>query len=132
MPLSPVLVSPVLAVAALAAVFSLKHYVADFLLQTNWVAQGKEARHGWGPALLAHVAGHAVLTLAIVLAYRPALFWLALVDFAVHIAIDRAKTGLCHRLDVGPSDVRFWWVLGLDQLLHQLTNVALALALVAL
>ncbi len=40
---------------------------------------------------------HAVLTLAITLVTVPRLWWLSLIDLAVHLAIDRSKTLLAQR-----------------------------------
>ena len=119
-----------LATAGLAAVFALKHYLADFILQTNWMARGKERSGGWTRPLAAHVAVHAALTLPICLVAEPRLWWLALVDLLVHFATDRGKTLLSHWGGWKPDQVQFWWLLGLDQLIHQITNIGLAAALI--
>jgi hypothetical protein len=105
-----------------------KHYIADFLLQTNWIARGKECRSGWLLPLAVHVLCHAGLTLAITLALAPRLWWLAPLDLAVHFAIDRGKTIVGQLGRWTPGDEKFWWLLGFDQYLHQVTNVALAAA----
>ncbi len=128
-PPSPAAVQAILAMAGLSAVFAVKHVVADFLLQTNAMAQGKERRAGWLLPLLAHVACHAALTLSIVLLLVPRLWWLALVDFAVHISIDRGKTLIGQGRGWRPDQAPFWWLLGVDQGCHQLTNIGLAAAL---
>lgn len=128
----PAASTAVLMAAALSAVFALKHYVADFVLQTNWIARGKERPRDWLVPLGAHVLCHAALTLVIVLAVAPRLWWLALVDLVVHFAIDRAKTLVAQQGNWQPAQVQFWWLIGVDQLLHQLTNIALAAALLLL
>lgn len=120
------------ALAGVLAVFAVKHVLADFVLQPNWMARGKEARAGWAGPLLAHAAVHAAMTLAIALAVAPIAWWLFLVDFAVHAALDRAKALVALRVRWRPDQPRFWWLLGVDQGFHQLTHVALALALVLL
>ena len=125
-------VHAVLALTGLSAVFAVKHLVADFLLQTNGMARGKERRAGWLRPLAAHVGCHAGLTLLVVLAVAPRLWWLAGVDFAVHILVDRGKTAIAQRPGFTPDQPRFWWLLGLDQCLHQLTNIGLAAALLLL
>jgi hypothetical protein len=124
--------APVLAMAILAAVFAVKHFAADFVLQTNWIALGKDCRSGWLGPLAAHAAIHAALALVIVLAVAPRLWWLAVVDFVVHFGIDRGKSILGHWAELEARNPKYWWLLGLDQLLHQLTNIALALALLVL
>jgi hypothetical protein len=120
--------APVWAMTFLAILMATKHYIADFLLQTNWIARGKECRSGWLLPLAVHVLCHAGLTLAITLALAPRLWWLAPLDLAVHFAIDRGKTIVGQLGRWTPGDEKFWWLLGFDQYLHQVTNVALAAA----
>ena len=122
----------VVAVTGLGMVFATKHFLADFIFQTNWMARGKEQPNGGGPPLLAHALCHAVLTLAITLVTVPRLWWLSLVDLGVHLAIDRSKTLLAQRGGLRPDQAQFWWLLGFDQYLHQLTNLSLAAALLLL
>ena len=116
--------------AGLLAAFTLKHALADFVLQTTWMARGKEARAGWVAPLLAHATVHAGMTLAIALAVAPGAWWLSLVDLVVHATLDRAKAFVTLRVRWCPDQPQFWWLLGVDQALHQLTHIALALALV--
>ena len=113
---------------ALLLAMTLKHFVADFLLQTNWMARGKERSHGWAAPLALHVACHTVLTLAIVVVVSPRLWWLAVAEFFVHAAIDRAKSIVSQRAKLNTGMASFWWLLGFDQFLHQITNIALAAA----
>ena len=122
----------IVALTGLGVAFATKHLVADFLFQTNWMARGKEQRNGWGAPLLAHALCHAVLTLAIALVTVPRLWWLSLIDLAVHLAIDRSKTLLAQRGGWRTDQAQFWWLLGFDQYLHQLTNLSLAAALLLL
>jgi hypothetical protein len=82
---------PIWSLGLLAAAFSVKHFLADFVLQTKWIALGKDRRDAWLQPLGAHVAIHAGLALLIILVVAPRLWWLALVDLAVHFAIDRAS-----------------------------------------
>jgi Protein of unknown function (DUF3307) len=119
---------PLWTLCVLLSVFALKHFIADFLLQTNWIARGKERVVGWFAPLAVHVLCHAVLTLAIALAIAPHLWWLALVDLIVHAAIDRGKSLTGHWGGWEFSQGAYWWLMGFDQFLHQLTNIALAAA----
>lgn len=122
---------PLSALCLVLVIMTFKHFVADFVLQTNWIARGKERVQGWATPLAAHVAIHGVMTLMIALAFMPALWWLALVDMAVHAVIDRGKS-VAGQIGKWPlTDARFWWLIGFDQFLHQLTNIALAAVLVA-
>ena len=124
--------APIWAMAALTVLFTVKHYAADFVLQTSWIAHGKDARIGWVAPLATHVAIHGALALAIALAVQPRLWWLALVDMAVHFVVDRGKTLIGRWGAWNVQNARYWWLFGFDQLLHQVTNVALAAALLAL
>lgn len=116
----------------LAAGLALKHVVADFLFQTVSIARGKERRHGWLGPLCLHALGHAGLTLGIALLVAPRLWWLALADFGIHFAVDRTKSLVGQYGTWSTDDVRFWWLIGFDQFLHQLTNLGIAAALVTL
>jgi hypothetical protein len=123
---------PLWSFCILLLVMAVKHYVADFQLQTSWIAHGKERRTGWFAPLAVHVLCHAALTLIIVLLVAPRLWWLALVDLVVHAVIDRCKTMIGLK---GGWDMRrpqYWWLLGFDQMLHQFTNIALVAAIYAL
>ena len=107
--------------------FRLKHFMADYLLQTTWMARGKEQAVGWAGALCAHAAVHACGTTAIALTFAPALWWLGPVDFALHGAIDKAKSTWGNR---PPTEPMFWWAHGLDQEAHHLTHFAFVLVIV--
>ena len=112
---------------AALVIFLFKHLVADFFLQTSWMANGKEAPQGWFAPLLAHVAVHTLATAIIFAALAPAYIGMAAVDFVVHFAIDRCKGLLNRFFDTGPSKSGFWWLLGIDQTLHHLTHIGFAL-----
>jgi hypothetical protein len=124
--------TPLTTLVVLAAVFSVKHFLADFVLQTRWIALGKDCRTDWVRPLLAHVTIHAGLALVIILVVTPRLWWLALIDFVVHFGVDRGKTVLGRSGRWSPDDARYWWLFGFDQLLHQLTNIGLAFGLTVL
>ena len=53
-----------------------KHYGADFVGQTEWMARGKERVSGWAAPLAAHAGLHALGTLCIALLFKPSLWWL--------------------------------------------------------
>jgi hypothetical protein len=108
---------------------SIKHLVGDFFLQTKWIAEGKEAKTGWAAPLLVHCAIHGALSLALLLAFAPRLWFLGPVDFAIHLVADRTKGYFVAKFGFGPSQAWFWWLLGIDQTYHRLTDFALALFL---
>lgn len=107
--------------------FRLKHFMADYVLQTSAMARGKEQAVGWVGALCAHAAIHACGTTAIVLAFAPKLWWLGILDFLLHAAIDKSK---CLWGCRQPSEPAFWWAHGLDQEAHNLTHFAFVLIIV--
>ncbi len=111
--------------------FGVKHVVADYVLQPAWMAMGKERATGWLRPLLAHCLIHGALTTGLLLILRPHLWVLGLVDFAVHVTIDRIKGMILVRYALGFETKAFWTVLGIDQTLHHLTGFALALVIAA-
>jgi hypothetical protein len=128
----------VTAVFTLLVLFQLKHFLADYPLQTRYML-GK-FRDDWGfvPPLFAHVCVHGLMTFAIVAAFKPPLAApLMLFDVAVHFAMDRLKAGKKYlgrwktlTADTAPTATAkdwwqnhfFWWAVGFDQAVHHLTH----------
>lgn len=113
----------------LIGAFTVKQFLADFPLQSNWMARGKERREGWHGPLAAHAGVHGALTTLIALAIAPHLWWFGVVDFVIHGCIDRGKTIISAQMRLSTSDIRFWILFGLDQCLHHLTGLFLAYGL---
>ena len=109
---------------------TVKHVIADFFLQNAWMAMGKDAPTGWALPLLAHVSIHGVLTTLLVATVQPKLWFVGLIDFAIHITIDRCKGFLVARYRIAPGNPWFWWLIGIDQALHHLTNLTLAILII--
>lgn len=122
----PSVISTTWTVAALI-IFLGKHLVADFFLQTAWMANGKEQETGWFAPLLAHVMVHTVATAIIFAILAPAYIVMAAVDFVVHFAIDWTKGRLNRFFANNTSKTGFWWLLGIDQTLHHLTHIGFAI-----
>jgi Protein of unknown function (DUF3307) len=112
-------------------VLAIKHVIADFVLQTTWMATGKDSKKGWALPLLVHCAIHGALAIAILLVLAPRLWFLGVVDFVLHLIIDRAKGFSVATFSVTQESQWFWWLIGIDQALHHLTNFALAVVLAA-
>ncbi|NBB49371.1 DUF3307 domain-containing protein [Rhizobium sp. CRIBSB] len=130
MPILPEQISTQLLIWAVA-LFIIKQLAADFLLQTSWMAKGKERLQGWLVPLLAHITVHAVGTLLIALLLAPQMAWLAVVDLIVHGMIDKSKTLLQHRFRFKAEQAAYWWLFGTDQTLHHLTHLAFAVWIAA-
>lgn len=118
-------------IAAALAAFLVKHYLADFLLQTDWMAAGKERPNGWLAPLAAHAGVHGAMTALLFLMVSPPLAWLGIADALIHGVIDRLKSLAARRLQVTPRQAGFWWLFGADQSLHHLTHIGLAILLAA-
>lgn len=113
--------------------FRIKHFLCDFIFQTQWMAlsKGDEGKKGLRP-LFIHCGIHATGTFIITLLFNPALFWLAFVDFAIHAAIDRSKALLTNKHGWTPDDTKFWWAYGADQELHNYTHFIFVITIVKL
>jgi hypothetical protein len=91
------------------------------------MALGKDQKKGWALPLLAHCLVHLAVAMALFLIIAPRFWFLAFVDFAIHITVDRAK-GLCSStFDVTLEHPWFWTLIGVDQALHHLTDFGLAI-----
>ena len=112
-------------------VLTAKHVVADFFLQTPWMALGKDQKIGWQLPLLVHCTIHGILSTALVLIIAPHFWFVGLIDFAIHICVDRAK-GICvSTFNLTPEHQWFWWLIGIDQALHHLTGFFLSIYMAA-
>ncbi len=112
-------------------VLTVKHVIADFFLQNSWMALGKDQKTGWALPLLAHCCVHLAATTLLVLIIAPRFWFVGLIDFAIHIVIDRVKGFCVATFDVTPEHPWFWWLIGTDQALHHLTGFGLAVLLAA-
>lgn len=103
-----------------------KHFVADYLLQTPWIIAGK----GYfdRPGGYVHAAVHIIGT-------APALLYLGLggglialllsAEFVIHFAVDHFKAQQGRARPQSPNSARFWAMHGADQLAHHLTYSAI-------
>lgn len=118
--------------AIAVGLFCIKHYLADFVLQTTWMSRGKESPNGWLAPLAAHAGMHALLTGVIFLALSPSLAIIATVaDWTIHGAIDRGKAIASRSLEAATDNPVFWWLHGADQMAHQLTHLGFAILIAA-
>jgi Protein of unknown function (DUF3307) len=121
---------PVGALVGWMLLLTFKHIIADFVLQTSWMAT-KDQKIGWALPLLAHCLVHLAVAMTLILIVAPKFWFVALIDFAIHLVIDRAK-GLCaSRLGVTQDHPWFWTLLGVDQALHHLTGFGLSIFMAA-
>lgn len=115
------------------ALLLVKHWLADFVWQTQWMVANKgNPTH---PAVYAHSGVHVLCSLVSLLLCGIPLGWsMALVlaiEFAAHAAFDviKANKSLGGRWRI--DQPRFWTILGLDQLAHHMTYVFMVWSLLA-
>lgn len=109
--------------------FQAKHFLGDFMFQTQAML---EAKHHYGrPLGAAHAAIHGVLSLPVIGGLTGA--WglalgVAVVEALLHYHIDWAKARIEVRLRLEIMKPGYWFAFGLDQFLHQLTYIAIVLS----
>lgn len=105
----------------------IKHFVADYLLQTHKMIVDKASFRRPGGYL--HVGIHAIGTLLVlILAGVPFPLTALLIagEAAIHYLIDYGKANYSCRKPPDISKASFWAAHGADQLLHQLTYTFMA------
>ena len=110
----------------LFALFAVKHFVADFVVQTKYQYSNK-GTYGH-PGGLLHVAIHAIMSLVILFAYFPsagqAVLGATAVEIFLHYHIDWLKMNINRYMNWACNTHEQFWVLtGFDQLLHYLTYI---------
>lgn len=115
-------------VIVLLVLFGIKHFVCDFVLQTNSMVQDKGTYLGIGG--VRHAMHHAIGTFIVFMIVLPwgigallAAIVFGCIDGFLHYHIDYFKTKLSR--GTTPADQKFWVLLGADQGLHYLTYVGL-------
>lgn len=112
------------AVFILLVLFQLKHFIADFPLQDEYMLGKFKGGYDWILPLTAHSATHAYFTfiISILLVDLQLAILLALLDFTIHGTMDRIKASPNLLGRYKPENKLFWWSLGFDQMIHHLTH----------
>jgi hypothetical protein len=118
-------------VLLLLLLLQVKHFLFDFVLQTPYQLRNKGTYGHPGGILHSglHVLGTA-LVLPVVMPATELWIWVLAGEFLVHYHIDWCKEQITRRWGKGNGPF-FWWMIGLDQLLHQFTYLAIAAILFA-
>ena len=124
---------PVAALVGWMLLLTFKHVIADFVLQNSWMAIGKDQKTGWALPLLAHCLVHFVVALVFIVMIAPRFWFVAVIDFVIHITIDRAKGFCAATFGVTQENKHpwFWTLIGIDQALHHLTGFGLSILMAA-
>lgn len=113
----------------LLALFGIKHFIADFVLQYPYML-GEKGIYG-ARGGIDHAMIHAMLTAFVIAAVTDHWFYgllLGGLDGVLHYHIDWAKQQLNRGLTA--ADRKFWILLGADQGLHYLTYIGIIAILV--
>ena len=103
--------------------FIIKHFICDFPLQGPYQYLNK-GKYGH-PGGIEHSAVHWVGTYLICYVFGLP-FYLAIIDAVVHYHIDWSKVNICKHYNLKADNSEYyWWLIGLDQMLHYLTYVGL-------
>lgn len=108
---------------------AVKHFIIDFPLQTpfQWMNKGTYGHPGGGLHAVLHGAGTFLVTMLFGIPTFTAQL-VTLFDGVVHYHIDWAKVNInAHFGWDANKHPQFWWLLGLDQLLHMVTYVLIVL-----
>lgn len=109
---------------ALLIIYQVKHFIADFVLQNVWMLQKSSAGWDFVLPLSIHCGVHALATLVIALFVNPSLWWLSVLDFALHFAMDRIKAGPRYLGRFNDMRSKSYWIsFGFDQMIHHLTHI---------
>lgn len=109
----------------LISAFIVKHFVADFVLQTSWMAMNKHKYFhpgGWDHAMVQAVGTY----IAVIAFVTPSMaLVMGLLDMVVHHFIDFCKMNITRHYKLTSNDYVFWFWIGVDQLLHYATYLAI-------
>lgn len=111
-------------VLTLLVLLVLKHFIADFILQTDTMVREKGTYGAKGG--LHHSFIHGILTALVMLPLTESVIlalFIGLVDAIAHYHIDWAKMNISKHYT--PADKQFWFWLGVDQMLHYLTYIGI-------
>ena len=108
----------------LLALFGIKHFIADFAMQYDYMLREKGIYGTTGG--LHHAIVHASFTFLILVFFcsdANDIIALSFADFVLHYHIDYVKQKLNKELTT--ADRQFWVWLGADQALHYLTYIGI-------
>lgn len=120
------------AILLLFVALQIKHLVADFFLQNAKMIMGRERY--WHMGRAQHAGVHALLSIVSFALFGTSpmlIFWIVLVEYVVHFHIDWGKARYSVAKKLTPDQPKYWYAMGTDQALHQLTYIAMVWAWLA-
>ena len=112
---------------------SVKHTIADFFLQLPYQHKNK-GTYGH-PGGILHSSIQAVCSIPVFFILTPPSFFVAgailFAEFFVHYHVDWLKVNFNKWYNLNAKTEAFWYAVGVDQLLHQLTYIGMIAALLA-
>lgn len=108
----------------LLILFQIKHFICDFPLQKPYQYLNKGIYGHLGGIL--HSITHGCFTAVILSLFTTEVIAIAVFEALIHYHIDWAKVKINkHYSWKCDNSEKFWWLLGFDQLLHQLTYLGI-------
>ena len=107
--------------------FQIKHFICDFVLQNTYQIRNKGTY--LHPAGFLHAGLHILgsIPALLILTRAPAVIGLLLAgEFVIHYHTDWAKSRIDRALRLNDTNALYWTIFGSDQLIHQLTYLAMA------
>ncbi len=117
------------AVFVMLCLLQIKHMFADYYLQTPKMLSGRGEYLHMGRAQ--HAAVHVVGSIIVFLIFDTPLAFILIIgalEWFIHFNIDYAKASYSDKKRLEPNQPAFWRAAGLDQLMHNLTYIAMAWA----
>lgn len=107
--------------------FQVKHVLADYVWQTMWEIENKGIWGHWGGVV--HSAKHTALSSLVLCWFVPStgtFMTLLALEFLLHYHIDWLKNQVLQRNNWTSDGPGYWWAMGFDQGLHQMTYLLMA------
>lgn len=121
-----------MALIGLLAALLIKHFIADFCVQSDAMVSGKGV-YG-DKSGISHAVMHSAMTLIVLLIFGVGLglaLVLVCIEATIHYHVDWAKARFIDDYASDPSKRPYWMAVGADQLLHHLTLLGIAAFVVA-
>ena len=98
-----------------------KHFIADFLLQSPfpYIVENK-SKYGHIAGIL-HSTIHIILSLPLAIYFG--IYYPLAIEFAIHYNIDWLKAFISKKMSLSEDSSVYWFLIGLDQMIHYLNYI---------